>query len=76
MPSLTPKLRAVMADRLPPICISMAQPCCQPYCCSMLSTIMCVVPDWEGELIITWPMKAGSARLCQLVGTGSRYFSR
>ena len=75
-PSGTPKLRSVMAAQLPAICSSCDQPLSQPSPCSSVSTVRCVVPEREGELIARCPKYAGLTSSAHCRATGSLLAAR
>ena len=51
MPSGTPKLRSVTCALLPAICRILPQPASQPSPCRMVSTVRCIVPERDGEVM-------------------------
>src|SRR5690606_10935998 len=71
MPSGTPKERSVKAALLPDMRISVLHPCSQPSPCNMVSTVRCMVPERDGEVVPTLPNHSGLSRSDQVVGAAS-----
>ncbi|MNI52268.1 hypothetical protein D3C73_1070330 [compost metagenome] len=70
-PSGTPKDRSVMALLLPDMRSSVFQPSSQPSPCKMVSTVRCIVPDRDGEVMPTCPNHLGDSRSFHSTGATS-----